>query len=241
MLLAIAGTTLLMGLVGGPHCLAMCAAPCHAVVTGTQQVAVLRPQRHEKKRKWWSADWLGYVQFHAGRAIGYGSLGAAAAMAVEQVAWFADHTSWLHPLWVLMHLAVLGWGLWMLFQAQQPAWLERGGRAIWLRVAPALRWRGMRSLSGLAWALMPCGLLYSALSVSALSANPLVGAVGMLSFAAGSTAWLLLGPLLWRWAGQRLGQWRAQWGMRVAGGLLTAVAVGALWMDLVYKPSLWCR
>ncbi|MBU5900628.1 hypothetical protein JVW24_26270, partial [Vibrio cholerae O1] len=33
MLLSLLWTALIMGLVGGPHCLAMCAAPC-GVVTG---------------------------------------------------------------------------------------------------------------------------------------------------------------------------------------------------------------
>ena len=32
-----------------------------------------------------------------------------------------------------------------------------------------------------------------------------------------------------------------EWGTRAAGAMLCAVASWALWMDLVYKPSLWCR
>jgi hypothetical protein len=34
---------------------------------------------------------------------------------------------------------------------------------------------------------------------------------------------------------------RAQWGTRFAGLLLMAVACWALWMDLVYRPSLMCQ
>jgi len=78
------------------------------------------------------------LQFHTGRLLGYGMLGAVAALAMEQVAWFSDRTSLLHPVWVLMHLLILAWGLLMVFQGQQPAWLERAGRAAWAKVQPVL-------------------------------------------------------------------------------------------------------
>lgn len=101
-----------MGLVGGPHCLAMCAAPCHAVIQGHGK-AVQMHATLPQPAAWpvWSA-----TQFHAGRLLGYGVLGAVAAFAMEQVAWFSDRTSMLHPVWVMMHLAILAWGLLMLFQ-----------------------------------------------------------------------------------------------------------------------------
>ena len=41
MLASLASTALLMGLAGGPHCLAMCAAPC-SVVTGTAQARAVK-------------------------------------------------------------------------------------------------------------------------------------------------------------------------------------------------------
>ncbi|RKH83388.1 sulfite exporter TauE/SafE family protein, partial [Corallococcus praedator] len=37
MLATLAWTALVMGLVGGPHCLAMCAAPCGALTAGATQ------------------------------------------------------------------------------------------------------------------------------------------------------------------------------------------------------------
>jgi hypothetical protein len=84
-------------------------------------------------------------------------------------------------------------------------------------------------------------LLYSALLVAALSGGPLQGAWTMALFAVGSGLWLVGGPLAWRWVRQRLGSLRGDWGTRISGALLCGVAVWALWMDLVYKPSLWCR
>ena len=62
-----------------------------------------------------------------------------------------------------------------------------------------------------------------------------------LKLAACAALWLLAAPWLWgRLRGRRNG-WRADWGSRAAGLMLFGVAAWALWMDLVYKPSLWCR
>lgn len=227
-----------MGLVGGPHCLAMCAAPCHAVIQGHGQAVRLHlGQAARVAPAWHASTW----QFHLGRLLGYGALGGVAALAMEQIAWFSDRTSWLHPVWVGMHLAILVWGLLMLWQGQQPVWLERAGRSLWARAQPLLALRGGAVLAGMAWACMPCGLLYSALLLAALSGSAWAGAVSMVAFAAGGALWLLLAPYAWQWLRGRIGQVRAQWGTRAAGLMLVAVALWALWMDVVYAPSLWCR
>ena len=227
-----------MGLVGGPHCLAMCAAPCHAVIQGHGQAVHLHSAQALQPAKGlrWST-----LQFHLGRWMGYSLLGAVAAVAMEQVAWLSDRTSALHPVWVLMHLAILAWGLLMVFQGQQPLWLERAGRAVWAKVQPVLSVRGGALLAGSAWALMPCGLLYSAILVAALSGSATAGAASMLAFAVGGGLWLMAAPYAWRWLSGRVTQYRAAWGTRAAGLILVAVSAWALWMDLIYKPSLWCR
>lgn len=227
-----------MGLVGGPHCLAMCAAPCHAVIQGHGQSSV---QMHARiAQPVWALNWSA-SQFHVGRLLGYGFLGGVAALAMEQVAWFSDQTSALHPVWVGMHLAILAWGLLMLFQGQQPAWLERAGRSVWGKVQPVLSLRGGALFAGVAWAFMPCGLLYSAVLVAALSGAAWSGAASMLAFGLGSGLWLLAAPVAWRWLSGRVSRFRTEWGTRVAGLMLVAVSLAALWMDLVYKPSMWCR
>ena len=69
----------------------------------------------------------------------------------------------------------------------------------------------------------------------------LEGALTMALFGLGSGVWLIGGPWIWIWLRSRLNATRAEWGTRVAGGMLFAVAAWALWMDLIYKPSLWCR
>lgn len=226
-----------MGLVGGPHCLVMCAAPCSVVVGGKaaseEKVVAVRGLQ--------SRQWLRTALFHLGRISGYALLGGIAAVAMESVAWVTSQTAALQKLWTLMHVAVMAWGLAMVVQARQPAWLERAGRSVWARVQPWVTAPGGSLAAGFSWALMPCGLLYSAVLVAALSGGAWQGALSMAAFAVGGAVWLLAGPWLWQLGQSRINVVRAQWGTRIAGLMLIGVASWALWMDLVYKPSLWCR
>lgn len=237
-----ATTALLMGLVGGSHCLAMCSAPCGALVgqgggrassggVGEQPIQWV-PQGGVVRRG---------IAFHLGRLAGYGAAGGLAALAMDSLAWLTQQTVALRPAWTLLHVAVMAWGLMMMIQARQPQWVEQAGRSVWSRVQPWVRAPGGVLAAGCLWALMPCGLLYSALLVAALSGGALEGALTMALFGVGSGVWLVGGPWVWGKLKARLNASRADWGTRVAGGLLCAVAGWALWMDLIYKPSLWCR
>ncbi|MET1114866.1 MAG: sulfite exporter TauE/SafE family protein [Comamonas sp.] len=229
-------TAALMGLVGGPHCLAMCAAPC-AVLTSAGEASSGVIQLHGRRSRLWRRAGL----FHAGRIAGYAALGALAAVAVEGLAWLNLRTTAVQPVWTFMHLGIMVWGLLMLVQARQPVWIESAGRALWRRVQPVVAAPGGSFATGFVWCLMPCGLLYSALLVAALSGAALSGALSMAAFAAGSGLWLLAAPWLWGRLRGRLDALRGNWGSRAAGLMLACVAAWALWMDLVYKPSLWCR
>lgn len=242
MWLSLLGTAFFMGLAGGPHCLAMCAAPCAAVVAPVRQHEGVRAAHRiaiadatpatSNKARWWG--------FHLGRLMGYSLLGGAAAYAMETVAWFSDRTSVLHPLWVLLHLAALAWGLMLLFQARQPQWVESSGRKLWQKVRVGVRMPAGAWAAGFLWALLPCGLLYSAVMVAALAGGFLQGASSMLAFGVGSGLWLALGPWLWRRVSQ-LQKWRETLGLRVAGAMLATVSLWALWMDMVQVPAQWCR
>lgn len=241
--MTIAWTALLMGLAGGAHCLAMCAAPC-GVLVGQRSAAAGGDGKAQARPVQWlpraSATRRG-AAFHIGRLIGYSAAGAAAALAMDSLAWFTQQTAALHPVWTLMHVAVMAWGLLMLVQSRQPAWVEQAGRAVWARARPYVGAPGGVLAAGFLWALMPCGLLYSALLVAALSGGPLQGALAMALFGLGSGLWLVGGNWAWHRLRSRLNRLRAEWGTRLAGGMLCGVAAWALWMDLVYKPSLWCR
>ena len=235
-----------MGLVGGPHCLAMCAAPCSTVIgaSGNRPDKGSGAQPSSQPVRWMPKGGVHakrLLAYHSGRLIGYSSAGALAAMAMQSLALLTQQTSALRPVWTMVHVLVLAWGLMMLLQARQPAWIENAGRSVWGRVRPLVAAPGGVFVTGFLWALMPCGLLYSALLVAALSGGALQGALTMAVFGVGSGLWLVAGPWLWQRLRLRLNAARAEWGTRVAGGLLCAVAVGALWMDLIYRPSLWCR
>ena len=223
MLLALAFTALAMGLAGGPHCLVMCAAPCAAVTRGAGGGA----QRQ--------------LVFHLGRLIGYCAAGAAAALAMRSLVGLGEFSPALRPLWTLAHVAVLAWGLAMLLQARQPAWIEAFGRGVWARVRPLVARPGGLFVAGMAWALLPCGLLYSALLMAALSGSALAGALSMAAFALGSALWLLAAPWLWGQLRVRVARLRGVWGARLAGLVLVVMGGWALWMDVVHDlPAPWC-
>lgn len=220
---ALALSALLMGLAGGPHCIAMCGAAC---------AGLTRLGGPSSARSLW--------MFQAGRLAGYSAAGAAAAFTVQSLGWLTSQTAGLRPVWTLFHLAVLAWGLMLVAQARQPMWVSSAGRSIWSRVRPAVSARGGVFATGVLWTFMPCGLLYSALLVASLSGGPLEGAAAMALFALGSGLSLALAPhLLTRLqeAGNRL---RQDWGTRAAGALLVLAALWGLWMDLAHRVAVWC-
>jgi sulfite exporter TauE/SafE len=142
-------------------------------------------------------------------------------------------------VWSLFHVAVMVLGLLLLIKARQPVWLEVGARQVWGQVRGwAGRYRiGAPLALGAAWALMPCGLLYSAVLLAALSGGAIDGALTMAAFAVGSSVSLLVGPwLLLHIRGAGAGDW----GVRLAGLLLFISSAWALWMALANDAAPWC-
>jgi len=77
---SLAITALLMGLVGGPHCIAMCGAAC----AGIGQAA----GPHANRAMW---------TFQAGRIVGYSALGAVAAASMQGVGWLTTQSAAIRP------------------------------------------------------------------------------------------------------------------------------------------------
>jgi sulfite exporter TauE/SafE len=224
-LLTLVGAAFVMGLAGGPHCIAMCGPACAGVVR------IVRCGDAPQARG-------ASLPFHAGRVLGYSVAGAVAAQAVDGLGWLAGHTAALRPAWTLLHLAVLAWGLSLLVLGRQPALVGDVGRQLWRRVRPLAPRVGGSFTVGVLWACMPCGLLYSALLAAALSGGPAAGALSMALFAVGSGVSLAFAPRLFdpaRGAGAR-----REWGARAAGGLVVLASAWALWMDLAHRVALWC-
>ena len=83
-----------MGLVGGPHCIAMCGAACAGIgqAAGAQKT---------------TAMWT----FQAGRALGYAGLGALAAASMQGLGWMTVQSAALRPVWSMFHVAMAVLGL----------------------------------------------------------------------------------------------------------------------------------
>ena len=218
---SLALTALLMGLAGGPHCIAMCGAAC----AGLGQAAGER-----RNEALWS--------FQLGRVAGYAALGGLAAASIQGLGWLTIQSAALRPVWSLFHVAALVLGLLLLWRAQQPVWLERAARGLWLgaRKLAAGRGRGAPLVVGMLWAFLPCGLLYSAVLVAAMTGRVWEGAAVMALFALGTAVSMMAGPWLWL----RLSGGQGQWGVRLAGLALAASSAWALWMGLVHDTAPWC-
>jgi sulfite exporter TauE/SafE len=221
----------LMGVVGGPHCLAMCGAACLGISRWPARSA-----------------WHNVLLFQCGRLVGYASLGALAAMSMDSLGWLTLQSAGFRPVWSMVHVAAVLFGLLLLWRGEQPVWLTRTAQQLWQRVASPAKREAMQQrahgplLLGMAWALLPCGLLYSALLVALFSGGPGQGAMVMLMFALGGGAMLTLLPLLWdQLQGPRAvsSRWSAR-GTRLAGLTLSATAAWGLWMGLVHDQAPWC-
>jgi len=219
---SLALTALLMGLAGGPHCVAMCGAACAGLAQASGE---------HRQRTLWS--------FQLGRLLGYALLGALAAASVQGLGWLTVQSAALRPVWSLLHVAAMGLGLWLIVYARQPVWLDQSARRLWSRVRGFnTRWgHAAPAVVGGLWALMPCGLLYSAVMVAALTSRPADGALTMALFAAGSSVSLWAGPWLLLKL-QSVGD--GSWGVRLAGLALIATSTWALWMGLAHDQAPWC-
>ncbi len=180
--LALIVSASLLGLAGAPHCTAMCSAPCAAAVG--------------------RGDAASTAAFHLARVAGYAAGGAIAASSVAALAAWSQLSPGVRPLWVLVHMAALALGLWLLLKGRQPGWLATLGRVPPLAPA-APGWQRMQgparaAAAGGLWVAWPCGLLHSALLVAAMANSGAAGAAARMGFAVASSPGLLLGPWAWR-------------------------------------------
>ena len=219
---SLAFTALIMGLAGGPHCVAMCGAAC----AGMGQVAGAHQNR-------------ALLSFQLGRWLGYSLMGGLAAFSVQALGWLTVESAALRPVWSMLHVAAVVLGLLLIWQAKQPVWLDQSAQQLWARIRRLNANLGKIApmAVGALWAMMPCGLLYSALMVAALTGNVLDGALTMASFALGSGVSLGMAPWLLLKL-KNLGD--GAWGIRLAGLALASTSGWALWMGLVHNQAPWC-
>jgi sulfite exporter TauE/SafE len=219
---SLALTALIMGLAGGPHCVVMCGAACAGIghAAGVQQNRAL-------------------LSFQLGRWLGYSLMGGLAAFSVQALGWLTVESAALRPVWSMLHVAAVVLGLLLIWQAKQPVWLDQSAQNLWAKIRKLNSNLGKIAPVGVGvlWALMPCGLLYSALMVAALTGNAWDGAITMACFALGSglslgfAPWLLLKL-------KSLGD--GAWGIRLAGLALASTSGWGLWLGLAHNQAPWC-
>jgi hypothetical protein len=255
-----------LGLLGGLHCVAMCGAlqrfavhgagagagaPAHGLPPAlAARMIPLRPVTASGPPPGdgvtaMAAPLRADLAFHAARLAGYAALGAAVGAGSSVLRWGADVLPLMRPLWGTMNALLLALGLGLLVLGRQPRWIDTLGQRVWVATGARLdrRRAGHPIAAGLAWALVPCGLLYSALATAALASDALMGAAAMLAFGAGTAIDLLGAQALLRALGRRSAAWAPRVesaGVRIGGALLAAMAVAALVALALGQPHPFC-
>ena len=104
--LGLAGSGIALGLAGGPHCAAMC---------GAAQAGVARACAGPAGE--------GLLALHAGRVLAYALAGALLAAGVAWLGGAREASSALAFVWRMANVAAIGFGVWLVWRGEQPAWL----------------------------------------------------------------------------------------------------------------------
>jgi len=181
----------LIGLLGGVHCAGMCGGIVSAL---TLQI----PGKGDTTGPAWTihlAYNLGRIGSYAIAGALMGALGSLGlllnkALPVQMV------------LYVAANLMMVALGLYLTGLTQTLAFTERAGQWLWRRVQPATkRFLPVRGVAqafplGMLWGWLPCGLVYSVLTMAILSGSATRGAAIMLAFGLGTLPNLMLAGLL---------------------------------------------
>ena len=205
---------MLVGLLGGVHCVGMCG--------GLVGAFSLQLPGQGPRLSYHLAANLGRITSYAlagaiAGALGGTSLFLQRLFPVEQA------------LYVFANLMLILLGLYLAGLNQTVLVLERLGGGVWKRLQPLFRKLvPIRSVpqafaAGMVWGWLPCGLVYSVLITALASGNPMQGALTMAAFGLGTLPNLLAMGLFANYLQPIL----RRRGLRVAAGLLV-VALGVL-------------
>jgi sulfite exporter TauE/SafE len=171
---------------------------------GGLQAALSRPQAVRKPIE----NQFHLASMNLGRITLYTIAGALIGLLGESlgsVLDFPDWSTWLRRIAAIMIIVI---GFQLLFSIDKPfSFLEKYGYKLWQKVKPYLNITvpvtyAQSFKQGLVWGFLPCGLVYSVLSVASLSGSAWNGAITMLGFGIGTLpAMLLTGQLLWGFKG----------------------------------------
>jgi len=207
---------LLVGLLGGVHCLGMCGS---IVGIFTAQV----PKQ--------AARWPFHLAYSSGRIASYAAAGALVGAVGQAGLLMRDAVPVQHLLFALSSLMLVALGLYLAGVWGAVRQLERMGGGLWKRLQPytALllpvntvpRALGLGAL----WGWLPCGLVYSVLLTALASGSATQGALIMLAFGLGTLPNLLAIGLFW----ESIKGWVQSPRVRLAaGGLVMAFGIYGL-------------
>ncbi len=192
MTLSLLISAILMGLMGAGHCATMCGPITLALVTR-------RPERPRQP-----------LASHLGRISMYALLGAiVAAFSAAATSFLRNEV--LQTAWLLLpNLLLLFSALYLMGFQQAYAPVESVGRRVWRLLDGVRSWASARGgvggdlLRGALWGMLPCGMIYSALGLAVLAAQPVDGALVMAAFGASTLPVLLALGMLSQNAVKRL-------------------------------------
>lgn len=206
MAIGVLASVFLLALLGGVHCAAMCGGI--ALVLEGNDARHAAPVPLYRGRAAWVRELL---VLHAGRLSAYAMLGALLG-AVGATAWNAQYLPLQRALFAAGSASLLLAGLWTLCgspSARKVPGIEavarlfarmwaRWGGSTFARPDPGPRPHGIgrrllrRYAAGLAWGLVPCGMVYAALALALLAGSAASGALVMLAFGLGTLPNLLM-------------------------------------------------
>ncbi|KNX76884.1 cytochrome biogenesis protein [Pseudomonas sp. 250J] len=211
-LIPLLGSALVLGLLGGGHCLGMCGG-----LMGALTLAIPPEQRGRRLRL--------LLAYNLGRILSYAAAGLLLGLAGVALA----SSPLAIGLRVIAALLLIAMGLYLAGWWSGLTRIEALGRGLWRHVQPvATRLLPVSSLPralllGALWGWLPCGLVYSTLLWAASQGDALHSAALMLAFGVGTWPVLLATGL----AAERVGRLLRKRGVRMAGGVL--VILFGLW------------
>lgn len=194
-----------MALLGGIHCVAMCGGIAIVAEQNHTQETVIGVYRNRRQ------PWVDLCVMHLGRITTYMTLGAILG-AVGASVWRQDYLPLHRWLFGAGSVLLLASGVSLLRgRAFSMDWAERlvallANRIVVLQrlvtgrspnaarpISRSRSWSTARRFSmGLAWGMVPCGMVYGALAVALLAGNAWSGALVMAAFGLGTMPNLLV-------------------------------------------------
>ncbi len=174
---------LIIGVLGGGHCMGMCGGIASAVAVGNKNSL---------------QTFITTLFYNLGRLASYSLTGAVIGGSVSTIAHFSDFNLALTYLRLISALFMIFLALYIAKWWQGLLIIEQVGQSIWKFVSPfgrkllPLRSPLYALPFGFLWGWLPCGLVYSTLTWAAVSGSALNGALIMLAFGFGTLPAMLL-------------------------------------------------